>query len=329
MVVTLDELGSSSTDGGNGAETNANDSSDEPNEQRERLQALCDELDADFDHAMKYVAENGQLDRLVDYANFMRDADDEVWQDHEQYRRLSDQNRIKQFYLNDYYREHDVSFEKWVASFYGDSDDPAAGTFNAVQQSFRSHDQYNLMLYKALFPEPQEAYWASQPVLWLKFDTLGYKDGQQDSHIYVEMDFAEEYGDFTMEVDGKERPRPPSDEEIAQMQSGGGSRATSSSGDSSQDIPDPTQHTVDSLKDRLAAIQDVEILETVLDAEKATQNRKTAVDKIEAQIKRVGNDDEESESDDSDDSGSIYAECDRCGHEFATFDDWLDGDCDC
>lgn len=48
--------------------------------------------------------------------------------------------------------------------------------------------------------------------------------------------------------------------------------------------PDPSELTVDELRDRIADVDDAELLDAIKDAEKAGKNRETAIDALEDRI---------------------------------------------
>jgi hypothetical protein len=111
--------------------------------------------------------------------------------------------------------------------------------------------------------------------VWREFDTLGYGDDEQDTHIFVTREWCEEYADYTMEVDGNEVPRPPSDSEIEQANGGGGADDASAASDS-DDISapfDPSEFTVAEMGEKVEDINRMTELRALLDAEKAGEGR--------------------------------------------------------
>lgn len=226
------------------------------------LKEAVESVGGDFEHAKLYVEQTDQDPEVL--IDFIAGLDDDLMQLHETYRQSSD---IKRIDLNWLRNDDGRSYSAYRGAFYGDSDDPAEGTHNAIAQQARANDAANLMWYRAVFPEPQTDFWDSDAVRWHEFDDIGYDDGEQDSHIYVTRDFVEEYGDFTIEVDGEERPRPPTDSEI-----GGAS--------SSSDAPiDPSDFTVEELRDEVQegiGSWSESDFEAVLEAEEGSKDRTTA-----------------------------------------------------
>lgn len=53
------------------------------------------------------------------------------------------------------------------------------------------------------------------------------------------------------------------------------------------EAPDPTELTVPELREEIQAVEDLDVLEAILDAEYGGDNRRTAIDAIEAQAARV------------------------------------------
>lgn len=263
-VLSLDDVQASSNDtGSTESETNNGDSS------TSELQQACEAIGADFDHASEYVSEHGKEDDLVEFARRLAN-DAELHATMAEYRRGNGVNRIIQNHL----RGADADFTVYTGAFYGDSDDPEPGTYNDVQQRAREMDG-NLMFYQALFPEPCEEYWDSEPVLWQEFDTIGYGDDLQDTHIFVTREFVEEYsGRNSITVNGEEKPVPPSDEMLS---NDGGS-----SGSASVDAPfDPEGFTNDGVENKLDTNDySLDQLNGLLQAEKAGDNRKGAKNAI-------------------------------------------------
>lgn len=263
-VISLDAAQASSNDGS----TTSDQTSD--SDDAAELRDVCEMIGADYDHATAYVDKHGNKSDLIDFAQQLA-GDDELWATQEQYRRMNDIHRI----IRNHLRPHDLDFTTYTGAFYGNSDDPEPGTYNHVQQKSREADG-NLMFYRALFPEPVTDYWDSDAVLWQEFDSLGYNDDEQDSHIYVTADFVDEYGNFTVEVNGQEKPRPPANSEV-----GDGGGASSGSDSSSENlILDPAEYTVEGLRDELQEYLNsgapAEDFARVLEAEEGEKDRKTA-----------------------------------------------------
>lgn len=233
------------------------------------LRDVCEQLGADHDHAQAYVDENGSKSDLIDFAQRLL-SNEELWESQEEYRRMNCIHRIILRWL----RADDAEYTAYTGEFYGDSDDPEPGTYNHVQERSRESDG-NLMFYQALFPEPVTAYWDSDPVLWHEFDSLGYEENERDTHIYVTLEFAEQYGDYT--IDGK--PRPPSNSEL-DGGSSSSSDSSSSGGNTGGLLLDPSDFTVpdlrDKLQDHLEGGASPDQFRDVLEAEQASKDRKTA-----------------------------------------------------
>lgn len=264
-TLSLDDLNTSGNDDSNSTENNsgANSGSDD-------LREVCDELGADYEHACEYVDVHGKKDDLVEFARALIENDD-LRSLHENYRVGNDIHRI----ILNWLRNDSGDFTPYTGAFYGDSDDPADGTYNAIQQSVRAEEHGNLIFYRALFPEPVAEYWDSEPVLWHEFDALQYstdQDEQVDSHIYVTREWAEEYSDFTITVDGQDRPRPPNASELG---NGGSNSGSASANDS---LPfDPSDFTNAALEEELDTVDySVEQLDAALQAEKDDKDRKGA-----------------------------------------------------
>lgn len=245
MVTKLSDLASSVEQSTTDNDSDAGSASSTSDSLRE----TCEEIGADYEHAQDYVDVHGGKDDLIEFAERVAE-DDELVEQMERYRRWNDQHRIRRRHLHNV----DGSFEAWTTQFYGDTDDPEPETYNGVQKASRAMDG-NLIYYRALFPEPQEQYWNGEAVLWEDMGELGHKDDEQDSHIYVDEDFVEEYSSFTVDVNGEAKPRPPTDEEIQRMQGGrDADAAASSSNDTQSGLPfDPADYTVDGLRDKLTA----------------------------------------------------------------------------
>lgn len=267
-IVSLDAI---SSNGGSGTESETNDGSS--GSEFAELREACEAIGADTENAIERVKSGDGADEesLVELARELAD-DDELWDALEEYRAFNDQHRLKQNHL----LNSDKEFTDWSAAFYGDSDDPEEGTYNAVQQRARDMGG-NLYYYKALFPEPDAEHFPSDTaVVW-------QERPDEDSHIYVTEEYIEAYGDFTLEIAGKERPVPPWN---------GASESGSSGND---DYPDPNTLTVDSVKDIYDTVQDQSVLEQALEIEKATKDRKTAKQYLERRIERAESSDDESE----------------------------------
>jgi hypothetical protein len=303
MPVKMSDLVDGSTNS-----TSNNDTSSAGSSSKDELRELCEELGGDFDHAMLYVDQNGQKDELIRYAKWWRDASDEDRELLCQYRAASGENRIRHGWLHDFEAEHDASVSVWSQSFYGDSDAPADGTYNDLQQQVRADDfGGNLMFHQAIFPTPQEAYWPSgEAVLWHEYpdDKIGYGDDKRDTHVFVDRQFIEEYRDYTFTADGETKVRPPTNAEINERAIG-----ESQDGGASVDraLPfNPSDFTVDELRDELDPVTDftVEGLESVLEEEKRGNgrfnNRKNAKRAIRGALNELR---DKQSSDGSDDDG--------------------------
>lgn len=288
-IVSLDDI--SSNDGSTESETSGAD--DSGADDFAELREACEAIGADAENAIERVKSDDGTDEdsLVEMARELAD-DGALWSALEEYRAFNDQHRIKQNHLLD----SDKEFTDWSGAFYGDSDDPEEGTYNAVQQQARDLGG-NLYYYKALFPEPDAEHFPSDTaVVW-------QERPDEDSHIYVTEEFIDAYGDFTLEIEGKERPVPPWN-----GASGSGGNASGSSGDWPDAIqqaadavgvnpsvidadlegyPAPNGLTVDSLKDLYDATDDYTVLSRALEIEKATKDRKTAKEYLEQRVERA------------------------------------------
>lgn len=277
-VLSLDDFDTSGNDGAStDAETNDGDDSDE-------LRELCDEINADFDHAEAYLANNSvERETMVDFAKLLRD-NPELMELLEEYRMLNDKYRILQIYLlND-----DADYTRWADRFYygdGDSDNPGDGSYNDVQYRVRNESDGNLIWYKALFPEPQAEYYPGDPVLWTERP-------DDDTHIYVSDSFVEQYLDAgcTMVVDGDTKPRPPSDSELEAM-GDDTQNADEQENPDEGDAFDPTQYSISELRDRVGGLT----LDMAIDALATEQNRddqyaggrQGAIDLLEGRINEL------------------------------------------
>jgi len=285
---------SSDSDSGSGGGTSSKD----------ELRELCEEVGGDFDHAMLYVDHNGQKDALIDYAKWWRDASDDERELVAQYRAAAGENRIRKGWLYQYENDNDASFSAWSQSFYGDSDAPADGTYNDLQQRVRNETDGNLMFHQAIFPTPQEAYWPSgEAVLWHEYpdERIGYGDDKRDTHVYVDRQFIEEYRDYTFTADGETKVRPPTDAEI--NEAAGASPSEESSMDRS--IPfNPSDFSVEELEDELNPVTDftVEGLEALLEEERRGNGRFNDRKGAKEAIRNALNELRDSQSDSSDDS---------------------------
>jgi hypothetical protein len=234
------------------------------------LAPVFDDIGADKDRVRKVIKEQDIADAMENLAKRLQE-DDDLWELQEEYRRYTDLKRILQGYLYD----HDGDFSAFADQFWGDSDSPAEGTFNYVQQKSRDSDG-NLFYYKTMFPEPVEEYWDGEAVLWTERP-------DDDSHIYVTEQFVENFGQFTMEVNGEQVPRPPTASELSEMED-----ESDTQSQTEQSVPiDTTEHTIPELE---AAIEDampglsVEQTENLLTHEKANKDRKGAKEAIHAAI---------------------------------------------
>lgn len=261
------------------------------NQTKIQLDPVFEEIGADEDRVRRFIDEQGKSDEITNLAKELADSD-ELFELMEEYRRYVDLKRILQGYLYD----ADGDFSAFADEFWGDTDDPEPETFNFVQQKARD-SVGNLYYYKQMFPEPVEEHWEGEAVLWTERP-------DDDSDIYVTEQFVENFSDFTMEVDGREVPRPPTASELAEMDGG-------DSG-SEQSVPiDTTEHTIPELED---AIEDampglsVEQTENLLKHEKANKDRKGAKEAIHAAIDAAEKLADESDGvDESDESGDGFS----------------------
>lgn len=291
-VLSLDEVQSSGNDAGsNDSETNDGGASADT----DALKQACEAIGADYENASSYVSEHGKEDDLTEFAQRLA-SDAELQAVQEKYRRFNDIHRIIRKYL----RNADADFTAYTGAFYGDSSSPDEGTYNFVQQESREVDG-NLMFYRALFPSPDAEFWDNDPVLWHEFDSTGYSDGMQDSHIYVTQEFVSEYsGVNSLEVQGDSKPVPPSNDMLNGDDSGSPASETS-------DSPfDPNSFTIPDLEEKLDNRDlSVDELESLLAEEKANAERKGAKNAIRDAIDAA--EQTASNGGDSDDSDSSPA----------------------
>jgi hypothetical protein len=117
---------------------------------------------------------------------------------------------------------------------------------------------------------------------------------------------------YAIEIDGEERPVPPTNEQLAEG-------ASDSSGDTSSDSSEPWHFTdsgllkvndltVDEIRDAVKEMDDPENLRKTLQLERNQKDRKTAKEKIERQLEKVEAGDVEQDDPDY--------ECSNC--DFAT-----------
>lgn len=302
-VLSLDDVKSSGNDG------SSNDSETSGSDDVDALEAVCDELGANYDHAKAYVEAHGKKDDLVEFAERLRDGDDDLQAVMEEYRRMNDIHRV----IINWLRSDSREFTTYTGAFYGDTDDPEPGTYNHIQQRSRANDG-NLIFYRALFPTPVRSEWDDTPVCWHEFDSIGFDDDQQDSHIYVTQDFVDEYGDFTIEVEGETKPRPPANSEV------GGSAGGNSGDDSDlEPLVDPSEFTNDELADHLPGLVDEGYAlgrwTDLLEAEKNGKARKGAkatirecIDSVEAQSDSDADGEDTSEPSDAAKAGEVHNE---------------------
>jgi hypothetical protein len=266
-----------------------NDNSDTETETEVSLAPVFEEIGADLDRVRAFIKEQDKADEIEQFAKALKE-DGDLCELMEEYRRAVDQKRILQNWLYDY----DGDFSSFADEFWGDSDDPEPGTFNDIQQRARA-SKGNLYYYKQMFPEPVEEYWPTDAVLYVERP-------DDDSHIYVTEDFVDNFAQFTMEIDGKEVPRPPTDSELAEMES----ESDDSGNDDSDDLPavpiDTTEVTIAELEDELEHLMpglSVEQVENLITHEKANKDRKGAKQALETALEAA-----EKQADDStDESG--------------------------
>lgn len=260
-IVTLDDVDTSSNDSGASSENNSG--SDSVDEQFRELEETCDTIGADFENAKgRAVNDDGvDLDDLITVAtNLAGENGEELFVVMELYRMWNDQKRI----VTNYLYNLDAEFGAFLDKFWGENDDPEPGTYNYVRNQSRERDDNpgGLFTYKALFPEPAEAHWDDDVVQLIERP-------DDDSHIYVPMEWVETYTN-TMEVNGREVPRPPTNAELEQ--------GATSDDTSDLKLPfDPAEFTIDELKDELQQVDyDAEQLEAALESEKSGKARKGA-----------------------------------------------------
>jgi hypothetical protein len=283
----------SGNDGGSSTETETETDVDGD---FERLEALCDEIGADFDNAKARVANDSgvNLSDLIDYAKFLAE-NPEAREAVCEYRCGNDISRFIKVYLRDADGDWSKANNQWAAQFWD----------SYAEDQERSRDiGGNLYYQKVLFPTPDVGHWPAENVV-----EAVHPDGH-DTPIYFTQEFVEAYGDYTITLDGKEVPRPPSVEEINAGQSGGASEPEQSGG---SNLPlDPEDYTVQGLKKTMRNRRDefdTRDVDAVLQAEKQSQDRGTAVDFLEDELDRVedsGGASEEQQSLDeaADDSGA-------------------------
>lgn len=290
MAIEMSDL-MGSNDSGN-AQTNNADDTETTTEIS--LAPVFEEIGADPDRTRDIIRESDNADDIEQLAKDLRD-DDELFAILEEYRRYTDLRRILENHLYNY----DGDFSKFRGRFWGDSDDPEPDTYNYAQQQSRDAGG-NLYYYKAMFPEPVENYWDSDAVLW-------QERPDDDTDIFVTANFVDNFSQFTMEVDGETVPRPPTDEEIAQMDSG----SDEPDGDDLPAVPiDTTEVTIAELEDELEHLMpglDREQVENLMTHEKANKDRKGARQAIQTALDaldKMDADDSTDEPDDSEASGS-------------------------
>lgn len=287
-VISLDDY----TSGNDSSSTDSDTTSGSSDSSSDDLRAACEAIGASYERAKAYVEEHDSKSDLVNFAERLAN-DDELWEVSEDYRCGNDVHRIVLNFL----RSHDKDFTPFTERFYGEPDDPEPGTYNFVQQRSQNMDG-NLMFYRVLFPEPVADHWDGNAVLWHEFSEIGFGDDQQDSHIYVTEEWVEEYGDFTIQVDGTAKPVPPAREDLD------GSAGGSSGGASDSLVLDPDNYTSsdgqlsDALEEAIADGATESDLRAVLEAEQDGQDRSTAKGAIEAAIEEA---DADSSSDGSGD----------------------------
>lgn len=316
-VISLDDLASSSNDSGSTA-SETNDDSGSVDDRFERLEELCEEIGADFENAkQRAVDDDGiDLDDMLTFAENIAESDDlkEVM---ESYRRWNDQKRFVQNYL---YNDDAHEYSAWLNQFWGDSDDPEPDTYNYATQQSRDRDDNpgGLYVYKALFPEPATEVWPDEAVLLVE------KPGD-DSHIYVTKSWALEYQDFTIEINGEEVPRPPSDGEInhGALQDDGDDGGTGAPFN-------PSNFTNDEIRDKLGTSPEEDFteegLEALLAAENEGKGRKGATKAIKGSLNqlRSAKEQEQQTLDDASDSDDGESAAAMAGEIFAKHDLTID-----
>lgn len=97
-----------------------------------------------------------------------------------------------------------------------------------------------------------------------------------DETLEVRADVAERHPNTLEVIDEDAEPPEPSGEDDAEAE------VTVDDLD-----PHPEELTVSEIEERVAELEDVDLLETIKDAEEATGDRSTAVDAIEARLRDV------------------------------------------
>lgn len=266
-----------------GMEVESTENTTEDAGEDDEIPEIYDEIGADEDRVRQFRENQpDNFDELTELANALAESDD-LWELHEEYRLTVDLHRINLNHLRGK-REGDF-VDAWREALYGDTDDPEAGTKNALQTQMQDHDLANLPRYKVMFPEPVDGFFPGDAVKWSEgmddFEPLALptEDGQ-DSHIWVTMEFAQEFAPYGEEIEGQVRPLPP-----AEPPAQSGTPALN-----------PSSYSVDTLKDKLEAIEDPDELEAIRDYEVNHDDRKTARQAIDRRIRAV----EGGGSDDSD-----------------------------
>jgi hypothetical protein len=299
MVTTLSDLNGAESSGNNsGSSDDDSGASGEYSEVREAVEAVG----GDVERVIDYVKENGSEEKVLDFfANLA--GNDDLHAQMERYRRWNDVHRINQFYL----RDADGDYTDFTSQFYGSTDDEAgAETYNGVQQQTRDMGG-NLMFYKAAFPEPQESFWDDEVVEW-------HPRPDDDSSIFVEKSWAQEFMPYAISIDGEQRPVPPTNDQLAE-----GASDSSGDGSGSNSAGEPWQFTdsgllkvtdltVDEVREAVKTMDNAENLRKTLQLERNQKDRKTAKEKIERQLEKVEAGDVEQDDPDY--------ECSKC--DFAT-----------
>lgn len=191
----------------------------------------------------------------------------------EDYRHSNGINRIR--YNWGFARGGDF-LSAWFKNFYGPSDGSEEGTHNYIQAVARDAG-VNLAWYKVMFPEPHDDY-SEDSVQVTDYDELGLPndDDLPDSNIFVPRWYAERFAD-SVNDDGV--PLPPAEN-------------SGEYGGSSDDVPDPSEYTVDDLREVVADIDDSTVLVRMNEREKDRKGRKTAREVIERRLTNVSTDDD-------------------------------------
>lgn len=248
---------------------------------------VFDEIGAHMERVEAFFESYGEdsIEGLVELAELIRDEGEAVIEAAEDYRHSNGINRIR--YNWGFDRGGDF-LNEWFRTFYGDSDGTEEGTHNYIQAQAREAG-VNLAWYKVLFPEPHSDY-SEDSVQVTDYDELGLpsNDDLPDSNIFVPRWYAERFADS---VNDEGVPLPPAEKS---------GEYGSASPEASDDVPDPSDYTVEEIKSLVSDIDDRETLVRMNEREREGDDRKTARKRIEQRINALG-DEAESDSDDTND----------------------------